>query len=66
MLRVLKETGVASYLADNRLDRAAFVEAVRVAPTVKPGYHTVLSRLEARDRLCDHLGDDPFWDGFLA
>ena len=44
----------------------AFVEAVRVAPTVKPGYHTVLSSLEARDRLCEHLGDDPLWDGFLA
>jgi hypothetical protein len=66
VLRVLTETGVAAHLAENRLDRAAFVEAVRVAPTVKPGYHTVLSSLEARDRLCEHLGDDPFWDGFLA
>ena len=66
VLRVLTETGVAAHLAENRLDRAAFVEAVRVAPTVKPGYHTVLSSLEARDLLCEHLGDDPFWDGFLA
>jgi len=66
VLRVLTETGVAAHLAENRLDRAAFVEAVRVAPTVKPGYHTVLSSLEARDRLCEHLGEDPFWDGFLV
>jgi hypothetical protein len=33
---------------------------------VKPGYHTVLSSLEARDRLCEHLGSDPFWNAFLA
>jgi hypothetical protein len=26
----------------------------------------VLSSLEARDRLCEHLGDDPFWDGLLV
>jgi len=65
VLHVLQETGVAAYLAENRLDRAAFVEAVRVAPSVKPGYHTVLSRLEARDRLCDHLAGDPFWDAYL-
>jgi glycerol-1-phosphate dehydrogenase [NAD(P)+] len=66
VLRVLTETGVAAHLAENRLDRSAFVEAVRVAPTVKPGYHTVLSSLEARDRLCEHLGSDPFWNAFLA
>ena len=48
VLRVLEETGFAAHLAENRLDRAAFVEAVQVAPTIKPGYHTVLSRPGAR------------------
>ena len=59
VLRVFEETGFTAHLAENRLDRAAFVEAVRLAPTVKPGYYTVLSRPEARDRLAMHLGHRP-------
>ena len=37
-----------------------------MAPTIKPGYHTVLSRPGAQDRLQSHLATDPFWDAYLA
>ena len=66
VLRVFEETGFAAHLAENRLDRAAFVEAVHVAPTIKPDYYTVLSRPGAQDRLQSHLATDPFWDAYLA
>jgi glycerol-1-phosphate dehydrogenase [NAD(P)+] len=64
--RVFEETGFAAYVGDNRLDRAAFVEAVGRAPTVKPDHYTVLSRPGARERLQAHLATDPFWDTYLA
>ena len=66
VLRVFEETGFTAHLAENRLDRAAFVEAVHVAPTIKPDYYTVLSRPGAQDRLQSHLATDPFWDAYLA
>lgn len=64
--RVFEETGFAAYVGDNRLDRAAFVEAVGRAPSVKPDHYTVLSRPGARERLQAHLADDPFWAAYLA
>jgi hypothetical protein len=64
--RVFEETGFAAYVGDNRLDRAAFVEAVGRASTVKPDHYTVLSRPGARERLQAHLADDPFWAAYLA
>ena len=50
---------------ENRLDRAAFLEAVQLAPTIKPGYHTVLSQPGAVERLLAHLKNDPSWDRYL-
>ena len=43
VIQVLDETGFSAFLAEHPLDRAAFTEAVRLATTIKPGYHTVLS-----------------------
>ena len=64
--RVLDETGFRAFMNEHRLDRAAFLEAVQLAPAVKPGYHTVLSQPGAVDRLQDHLKNDPSWDGYFA
>jgi glycerol-1-phosphate dehydrogenase [NAD(P)+] len=66
VVRVLHETGFTEYLREHRLDRAVFLEAVQLAPTVKPGYHTVLSEPGALERLQTHLKTDPSWDEYLA
>lgn len=66
VLQVLEETGFTAYLAEHRLDRDAFLAAIRAAPAVKPGYHTVLSERGALDRLVEHVGDDAFWQAYLA
>ena len=55
----------SAFMTENRLDRAAFLEAVHLAPTIKPGYHTVLSQPGAVERLQAHLKNDPSWDRYL-
>jgi glycerol-1-phosphate dehydrogenase [NAD(P)+] len=70
VLRVLEDTGFTAFLtdtqADNRLDRAQFVEAIGLAPSMKPGYHTVLSQPGAVDKLQEYVATDQFWDPYLA
>jgi len=65
VVRVLDETGFSAFMSENRLDRTAFLEAVHMAPTIKPGYHTVLSQPGAVERLQAHLKDDPSWDNYF-
>lgn len=66
VLRLLGETGFTAFLAEHPLDRATFLDAVRLAPTIKPGYHTVLSEPGAVERLERHLTEDPIWASYLA
>ncbi len=65
VVRVLEETGFSAFMTENRLDRAAFLEAVQLAPTIKPGYHTVLSQPGAVERLQAHVKNDPSWDRYF-
>ncbi len=66
VLQVLTETGFAGYMADHRLDRDTFVKAIGLAPSLRPGYHTVMSRPGAVQRLQEYVTTDPFWDAYLA
>ena len=66
VLRVFDQTGFATFLTQNPLDRATFLAAVRLAPTIKPGYYTVLSEPDAVERLERHVAEDPLWEGYLA
>ena len=65
VVRVLEETGFTAFMNENRLDRAAFLEAVQLAPTIKPGYHTVLNQPGAVERLQAQLKNDPSWDVYF-
>jgi glycerol-1-phosphate dehydrogenase [NAD(P)+] len=66
VIRVLAQTGFTAFMADHRLERVAFVAAIRKALTIRPGYHTVLSEPGAPERLEQNLAEDPFWAGYLA
>jgi len=66
VLSVFQETGFTEFMAQNKLDRGAFHEAIQHAPSIKPGYHTVLSAPGAVHRLQEYVRTDPFWDAFLA
>lgn len=66
VLRVLEQTGFVEWIRADPLEREAFVAAIGEAPSVKPGYHTVLSEPGAVDRLRRHLADDPLWGELLA
>ncbi len=66
VLRVLEETGFSAFLAQDPLDRATFLEAIRLAPTIKPGYYTVLSVPGAVERLERHVTQDPRWASYLS
>jgi glycerol-1-phosphate dehydrogenase [NAD(P)+] len=66
VLAVLAGTGFLDFVREQPLDRAAFVEAVRLAPTMKDQYFTILSDKEHVDRLVEYINDSPVWDGLLA
>jgi len=66
VLRVFADTGFTEFMADNRLDRGDFLEAIRVAPSIKPGYYTVLSQPGAVQKLQEHVESDSFWNAYLA
>jgi glycerol-1-phosphate dehydrogenase [NAD(P)+] len=65
VLQVFKETGFTDFMAENKLDRDAFLEAIRLAPSMKPGYHTVLSQPGAVAALLDYVASDPCWAAYL-
>lgn len=64
--RVFEETGFRAFMAEHRLDRATFLEAIAAAPAVRPGYYTVLSQPGAVERLRQHVAEDPSWDDYLT
>lgn len=64
--RVLEETGFTGFMADHRLDRVTFLQAITAAPTVRPGYYTVLSRPGAVQRLEEFVREDPMWESYLS
>lgn len=66
VLSVFEETGFTAFMADHRLDRAAFLGAIREAQAIRPGYFTVLSRPGAVERLQEYVATDPFWDSYLS
>jgi len=55
----LEESGFLAYVKENPLDRRSFVEAIRKAPSVKPGMFTVLSRPGEIERLIGFVESDP-------
>ena len=66
VLHVLEETGFLASIRADPLEREAFLAAIRQAPSVKPGYHTVLSEPDAIERLTRHITDDPLWEDLLG
>lgn len=66
VLGVLAETGFIGFVRQHPLERDAFVEAIRLAPTIKPGYYTVLSDSDNVDRLVEFVSTNPLWDALLA
>ena len=63
---MLAETGFMHFVKENPLDRAAFVEAIRLAPTIKDQYFTILSPKGNVERLVEFVTDSPVWDGLLV
>ena len=65
VLQVFKETGFTEFMGENKLDRGAFCDAIRLAPSIRPGYATVLSQSGAISRLLEFVETDSFWDTYL-
>lgn len=66
VLGVLAETGFLRHVKENPLDRAAFIEAIRLAPTIKDQYFTILSPKGNVEKLVDFVSTSPVWDGLLV
>ncbi len=66
VMSVLAETGFMHYVKEHPLDRAAFVEAIRLAPTIKDQYFTILSPKGNVEKLVEFVSDSPVWDGLLV
>jgi glycerol-1-phosphate dehydrogenase [NAD(P)+] len=66
VMAVLAETGFLHFVKENPLDRAAFIEAIRMAPTIKDQYFTILTPKGNVEKLVDFVETSPVWDGLLA
>ena len=47
---ILSRTGFFDFVRQNPFDKNEFIEAVRLAPSVKPGYYTILSEPDSFER----------------
>ena len=66
-LRALMETtGLLPWVREHPLERAAFLEAIRTAPSVKEGFFTCLSSEANRNRLVEWVKTDPFWQELVV
>ena len=66
VLEVMAESGFIHYAKENPLDRAAFVQAIRLAPSIKDQYFTILSPPGNVEKLVDFVQTSPVWDGLLV
>ena len=65
IVHFFEETGFTEFMSKNRLHKASFLKAIEKAPSVKPGYYTVLSQPGAVERLLEYVSTDPMWDTYL-
>lgn len=66
VLKVLADTGFLDFVMQHPLERAAFIEAIRLAPTMKDQYFTILTPKGNVEKLVEYVADDPVWDGLLV
>lgn len=66
VMGVMAETGFLHFVKEHPLDRAAFIEAIRVAPSIKEGYFTILSDKANVERLVEFVETSPVWEGLLV
>jgi len=52
-------TGFWDAIAEDPFDRAEWIEAVRIAPSVKEGYYTILSSRDVMPEVNEILNHDP-------
>lgn len=62
----LVNTGFFAYIEKSPLSRREFIEAVRIAPTVKEDFYTVLSEEDSFDRAMDFIATDPYFKKLLV
>ena len=60
---VLDRTGFWETVRERPFDRATWLDAVRHAPDVKPGFHTILSEGDQLPRVAELLDEDPVLSG---
>lgn len=63
--QVLEETGFIAYVENHPLDKAAFIEAVKTATSIKKNYFTVLSEPGAVPKLLEHVENDSYLNRLL-
>lgn len=66
VVSVLADTGFMDYVREHPLDRAAFIEAIRMAPSIKDHYFTILTPKGNVEKLVEYVSDDPVWEGLLV
>lgn len=66
VVAVLTDTGFMDFVRDHPLDRGAFIEAIRLAPSIKDDYFTILTPTGNVARLVEFVSESPIWEGLLA
>lgn len=57
--KFLSDTGFVEYVAKAPLSKADFIEALKIAPSIKQGYYTILSEADSFSRALAYIESDP-------
>lgn len=62
----IEDSGFLAFMEQNKLNRAEFIESVKIAPTIKEDFYTVLSAHDSIDKLMAFIQDDPYMNRMLG
>ncbi|MEZ7892876.1 MAG: iron-containing alcohol dehydrogenase family protein [Candidatus Wallbacteria bacterium] len=63
---LLNETGFAEFAKKNPLNKQEFIEAIKIAPSIKENYYTILSEKGAIEKLLEFTTADEYLNKFIA
>ncbi|MDA3852596.1 MAG: iron-containing alcohol dehydrogenase family protein [Spirochaetaceae bacterium] len=64
--QLLENCGFFNYVTQNPLDKKIFIDSVKLAPSIKQGYYTILSQEGKTEELLGFVEDDPWMKKLLV
>ena len=63
--RIIQESGFVDFMASNRLNKQDFIKALRIAPTMKDDWYTIISEQGQIEKAEAFIHDDKIMNTML-